>query len=274
MCWDPRPTGVFNSTECGEEAKRLIAAVDEAWDETLRPALDAKGFIVAGPSDDLSEVAKLINELAETKEQLRKAKTFAEEEIDRRTKRYSAELAKLRADRHRRASWIFGPLLLTTMAHSEGARLIDRGWSTTEDGRKFDILAVRLFSEKLPGTALVIGWEGRSKPKMTLNWREKLRLLWRLGAWHHCPACNDDAPAVDSCIVCCGRAQWLRGNTERSWKPTNEERETLTHRYFRYCTTGTTLDWDPELSYGHPPPPPRSLQQDMCAAAEAIVPHV
>lgn len=164
----------------------------------------------------------------------------------------------------KRASWILGRLVLTTTTQAQGAPLIDRGTTrSVEPNRLFNSLVIRVpFTRHRPTKAIVVGWEER--PRTDLTWRQWLRVHWRLGIWQHCPACNDDAPAIDRCMVCCGRADWAKYDG-RDWRPSLEECTKLTHRYFLYCVRpARELEWDRQLSYAHDCPP---ASYDCCVLA-------
>jgi len=78
--------------------------------------------------------------------------------------------------------------------------------------------------------------------------------VWRLKLWGHCPNCNDDAPELDGCMVCCGRTHGVRDQF-RDWAPTKQEKELMADRWEQWCAKGTIApEWDYTLANGYPHP--------------------
>lgn len=161
--------------------------------------------------------------------------------------------------RFTRYSYTVGKLIISTMLQAQGAPIVDSATTHNEAGCVWKGWAIRPpFFRHRPVLALVVGW--RRTPKVKLTLLERWRLWIRLTLGGLCPLCNDDAPEVDRCPVCCNRAGAKRGHVD--WMPSGEEGAKIRARYLSYCLSGDYLPWDLELSGGMPPPAP------MCSTIE------
>jgi hypothetical protein len=172
--------------------------------------------------------------------------------------------------------WIFGRFIITRMLQSQSAPIVDRGTTTALRGTQkvtFKTIVIRPpLRQPRPVTALVLGWEDRIQTK--LNLRQRWKLWFRLRVLGLCPLCNDDAPEVASCIVCCGRSFWTRGSVDDfDIKPEHEAK--IRERYVHYCIKpwSDPLPWDIELSQGNSQPELPTFSEDgLKCACESVEP--